>query len=479
MQNLPGGGHVVGWGGEGTVTEYDAAKNPVFDATIAGGSYRQYKFAWTGSPTEPPAVNARSVAGQMSVAMSWNGDTRTKQWRISTGPTSRSLAVVATVARTGFESTASVPQDAYLAVEALDGSGNVIGRSTTATVGSWFREAPSKSVSGSYQPLVGDFAGSNNDDVIYYSPGTKSDYLHISRADGTFDDVRLPAINGTYKPLVGDFVGDDRDEVLFTAPGRTTAYLWRFDRNGRSGAVAVDSASLSVPGTVTKAFVLDNRSFYGGPSDEVVWYAAGRAADRIDHFGWPSGGGITVTSRPISVSGTYQPVVGDFDGNGFADIFWYAPGSAPDSIWLLDGTVIRSQTQRTLNAPVSGTYQVLSGNFSGSATRSELAFYQPGGGPDFLWTFDGGGSPTSEPRVNSLTGTAYVLRGGVDRVMTWAPGSSPAIWSVDAGTTRPSGNSSLGSSYQPLIGDFTGPGGSSSVLWYAPGSAPERLYDGG
>ena len=33
------------------------------------------------------------------------------------------------------------------------------------------------------------------------------------------------------------------------------------------------------------------------------------------------------------VTGTYKPFVGDFDGNGRDDVFWYAPGAAADSIW--------------------------------------------------------------------------------------------------------------------------------------------------
>ncbi len=44
------------------------------------------------------------------------------------------------------------------------------------------------------------------------------------------------------------------------------------------------------------------------------------------------GGGFRVVKRPVN--GTYRPFVGDFDGNGIADIFWYGPGSAPDSMWL-------------------------------------------------------------------------------------------------------------------------------------------------
>ena len=65
--------------------------------------------------------------------------------------------------------------------------------------------------------------------------------------------------------------------------------------------------------------------------------------------------------------------------------------------------------------------------------------------------------------------------------MTWFPGSSPGILETDPlpPTSRPSGNTSLGAGYYPIVGDFVGAPGTSSVLWYAAGAAPERLYVGG
>ena len=43
---------------------------------------------------------------------------------------------------------------------------------------------------------------------------------------------------------------------------------------------------------------------------------------------------------------------------------------------------------------------------------------------------------------------------------------------------QPSANTAIGAGYRPLVGDFTGAGGTSSILWYAPGTNPELLYRG-
>ena len=240
------------------MTEYDAADNVVFDATLSATSYRQYRFEWTGAPNDNPAVVSTATSGNLSITVSWNGDTRTSDWRVLTGPNPASLTASATVARDGFETTATVPQATYVAMEALDESGAVLGRSETIVGGAWFQEAAYPPVNGTYTTLVGDFGGTRNDDVVFYAPGSGPDYLHVSNGDGTRSSQVLPTINGTYTPLVGDFVGDDRDEILFTRGGQSVAYLWRFDRNSRDAAIAIDSRPLIVPsgftiGTITQS----------------------------------------------------------------------------------------------------------------------------------------------------------------------------------------------------------------------------------
>jgi hypothetical protein len=283
MQSLPAGGFLVGWGGSGRITEYDAGGSVVFDATLGGSSYRQYRFEWSGSPTVPPGVASTASGGDMDVAMSWNGDTRTADWRVLTGASPTAMTTAATVAKSGFETTATVAAAPFVAVEALDGDGEVLGRSATVSGGAYFQEAAAPEVNGTYTTLVGDFAGSRNDDVVYYRPGTGADYLHVSNGDGTFQDVLLPYVNGSYStPLVGDFVGDDRDEILWTDAGSSRGYMWRFDSEARGSAVSVSSAPHSVPAFTTRPFVLHHRQDYGANHDEVLWYGPGSNVDRID-----------------------------------------------------------------------------------------------------------------------------------------------------------------------------------------------------
>jgi hypothetical protein len=456
-------------------TEYDGSGATRFEATIAGGTYRTYRFDWTGAPVTKPDLVASGTGPNVTLSVSWNGDDRTANRRFSSGDTAGSLTPAKTVARTDFEVSTTIPRRAYAVAQALDAEGRVIGQSAPVPTGGPFREVAVPPVDGSYRPIVGDFAGSRNDDVVYYRPGSGADHLHIADGDGGFRSIVLPPISGDYETLVGDFVGDDRDDIVFYRRGSAVAYLWRLDGEDRGQDVAVTSAAMLVPTKVTKALVLDNRAPYGGPRDEILWYAAGRSPDRIDHLGWPSDGPLTMTSRAITVNGTFQPVAGDFDGNGFADVFWYAPGPATDHLWFLSGTETRSRSQTSVPAPVRGTYTPLVGNLVGSADNLELAFIAPGPGADSVWTFGASGAHASRDVTTSLSGTPIVLQGTPDRVLLWVPGFAPWVESIDPFGTQPVGGSSFDARYRPLVGDFTGAGGTASILWYAPGSAPERL----
>src|SRR3546814_15487876 len=40
-----------------------------------------------------------------------------------------------------------------------------------------------------------------------------------------------------------------------------------------------------------------------------------------------------IVRSQLTISGVFRPAVGDFDGNGIDDIFWYGPGSHYDRVW--------------------------------------------------------------------------------------------------------------------------------------------------
>lgn len=135
FQPLAGGDWFVGWGQEPYFSEFAPEGRLLFDAHLPAAyqSYTVLKFPWTGAPTQPPqlAVRARSHGG-LSAYASWNGATAVAQWRLLGGSSARALAPLATAPRSGFETTISAStRPRYLAVQALDAQGGVLGASST------------------------------------------------------------------------------------------------------------------------------------------------------------------------------------------------------------------------------------------------------------------------------------------------------------------------------------------------------------
>ncbi|MFJ8895338.1 arylsulfotransferase family protein [Leifsonia sp. NPDC102414] len=133
VQVLQNGNVLVGWGTDPAVTEFTAAGDAVYEATLGAISYRASRHAWVAHPTTAPSVAVRSEGDGMRVFASWNGATEVRSWRVLAS-TSGEPAPVGTVKRSGFETSLLVKQAQHVAVQALDANGEVLAASKTISV---------------------------------------------------------------------------------------------------------------------------------------------------------------------------------------------------------------------------------------------------------------------------------------------------------------------------------------------------------
>jgi len=138
MQTLPDQNAVVGYGGVPAISEYAASDGSLLlDAHLPYDMsfYRAYRFPWSGRPLSPPAVLAslNDTGEETIVHASWNGATEVASWRVLAGKATGSLTAQATIpAGNDFESSTTLPEKyAYVAVQALDAAGHVLGASKT------------------------------------------------------------------------------------------------------------------------------------------------------------------------------------------------------------------------------------------------------------------------------------------------------------------------------------------------------------
>ena len=107
--------------------------------------YRAFRFPWSGRPASPPEVLAslNTTGEETIVHASWNGATEVASWRVLAGKGRGSLAAQAVIPAGAFESSTTLPQKhAYVAVQALDSAGHVLGTSRTAGVISYAASLP-------------------------------------------------------------------------------------------------------------------------------------------------------------------------------------------------------------------------------------------------------------------------------------------------------------------------------------------------
>jgi EmrB/QacA subfamily drug resistance transporter len=129
----------VGWGSEPYFSEYSSSGKLLFEAELPGPdlTYRATLESWIGEPLTRPSGAARRAAGRTTVYASWNGATRAASWRVLASPGGGRLSVVATHARSGFETAIAVPaSEQSFEVQALAAGGRVIGTSARFAPGS-------------------------------------------------------------------------------------------------------------------------------------------------------------------------------------------------------------------------------------------------------------------------------------------------------------------------------------------------------
>ena len=130
----------------------------------------------------------------------------------------------------------------------------------------------------------------------------------------TIAGLAVVATGLTASPAPAAAEPEDSDTLVFvTFNGQDTAFV----RNG----VVSEADHIPVIDAVLEG------DFSAAPGTDIFLHTTGGAPDGIIHV-TPTGTSATSSFRPEVVNGYYpQAFVGDFDGNGLDDIFWYASGT--------------------------------------------------------------------------------------------------------------------------------------------------------
>jgi hypothetical protein len=316
------------------------------------------------------------------------------------------------------------------------------------------------SASSGFRPFALDANGDGRGDLLWYKAGTGNDAIWLGQGSGTFTK-QTTKVSGTYDDvLTGDVDGDGDDDVLWYTRSSGNGFLWRSDGDGTFTTVVIKPAANRRP------FLLDAN---GDGDKEIFWYGHGSVAD--SQWNW-NGSGFTSAAR--RVSGTYTPVVGDFDRNGRDDILWYAPASG-DYLWLhaMSGSIVSRSIR------VSGSFLPLVGDYDGDGF-DDIIWYAPGTAGDTAWFGADSAAFVSKPFTVNGTYTPIVadVQGtGRDSVFWYAKGKAADYqfsWSATH-RVRSSVDRYLPGQHIPIVGAFATAGGD-GIVWYEPKLATDTIW---
>ncbi len=238
-----------------------------------------------------------------------------------------------------------------------------------------------------WQPIAGDWDGDGTDSTGAFDPATGTFYLNDANADGRDAVVEWtsPLSGAGLLALAGDWDGDGVDTVGVFDPATATFTLF----NSTSGSGAI---SLTLDNAGAGPIVPLAGDWNGDGFDSIGLYDVTTTAFRYTNNVVVTDVSAWSTLNRGDVDSAWQPVAGDWDGNGSDSIGWYDPSTTTLQYGddLGDAGEVLS-TYATAGATSGWRPIVGDWNDNGSST---LGLYDPEYG-DYLIGMDGTYGPAA------------------------------------------------------------------------------------
>jgi hypothetical protein len=202
---------------------------------------------------------------------------------------------------------------------------------------------------------VGDFDGDGKDDVLWRHSTTGENYIYFMNGVAIANEgyLRTVAIPGWQIVGVGDFDGDGRADILWRNSASGHNYLYPMDGTTIKGT---EGFIRTVADLAWK--VVGVGDFDGDGRADILW----RNSITGENYLYPMNGTAilgsegylrTVPDPSWQVKGT-----GDYDGDGKSDIFWRNASSGENYLYPMDVTTIKPSEGYVRTVPADSGWAI-------------------------------------------------------------------------------------------------------------------------
>lgn len=253
---------------------------------------------------------------------------------------------------------------------------------------------------------------------------------------------------------VGDHTGDGKADILWRHTSTGAFRLWEMD-----GGTVVSSSQLTVDGnavTMTSAWSIEGASdFSGDGRTDLFWRNGTTGSMRL----WTMEGATVKTREIISRNGSELSMpstwdvagVADFSGDGISDVMWRQNSTGRVMVWQMDGGAVASTTDVTSGGtamvmPGSGWTPLGVGDFSGDGKADVLWRHKTG--TLRMWEMDGAVATANGAVTNQGTAQSMPLNWSVESIgdfdgdgyadLVWRDANSGGmrLWTMDGGAIQ-------------------------------------------